>query len=1057
MIMKKLKYIILTAIFLVTLNHCLNAQVQKGETAISGFVYESATGKPVSGAMVTIPNVISTITADDGSFKIQKSIKGAYLIVNAPGFADKQVRIFGDKPLKIYMLDESFKGKYEDVTLPTESENLRQTSVALSSHENRDDYSLATSNIETVLQGNMNGMNTLMRSGVPGAGANMFINGFNSINSNTQPLIVIDGVAYDNQPIYSMIGGNIVTPLSDLDIKDIDNITVLKDGASIYGSKAANGVVLIRTLRAKEMATRINFYSYAGLNLEPNTKYRMMDGWSYKSYLFDMLSSKGLSANEIQSLPYINSEVPVVEKWGVSGNPDYYRYNQSTDWQDEVFARSLNQNYHLNVTGGNDIALYAISFGYLNHGGMVDNTSFSRYSTRANAEIKMTDWFKLNANMSFIYTERNLSFEGNDRNFNPLLSGLVKAPFMSPYVYNVLGEKTPNLEDDDVFNISNPLAIINNALATNERFRFFGIMNGTISFSKYLQGNIIFGLTTDKVSERVFMPEDGVFHTSLPSAEITNESEQLRNQLMQVNAEASLSYRKSFSNMHDLKANAGFRFQSSSAQLDWGEAFNTSSDEMKTLGDGMNELAKIGGSIGNWRSVSNYFNAEYGYLKKYYLSVNAALDGSSRFGKKADGLKIGDNVFGFFPSVNGAWLVSSEDFMSGIKFMDFLKLRAGYSITGNDDIGNYTARKYYTSQEMLGAFGLVRGNIPNPSLKWETNKKTSAGFDASFMNERLNVSLDLYSSATSDLIRLENAGTNSGIGFAVMNDGKMSNKGIDLNLNGRLIDAKEFKWDMGLQISTYKNKIVSMSEDETLTEIEGGIVRTKVGEPVAQFYGYKTDGVFSTLEDASASGLKIVKVDGSEVPFTAGDMKFVDKDGNKIIDEKDMRVIGDPNPDFFGSVTSKLIWKRFTLNTLFTYSVGNDIYNSLRANLESMSGTDNQTLVAIYRWKHEGQKTDTPKAVWCDPMGNSRFSDRWIEDGSYLRLKSITLAYDIAMRNKFVNSAQVYVTGSNLLTFTKYLGYDPECSTGQSPLYLGIDEGFSAQPRTVSVGIRIGL
>jgi TonB-linked SusC/RagA family outer membrane protein len=572
-----------------------------------------------------------------------------------------------------------------------------------------------------------------------------------------------------------------------------------------------------------------------------------------------------------------------------------------------------------------------------------------------------------------------------------------------------------------------------------------------------LKADVTIGLTSDKQSEKIFMPSAGINHTALASAAVSNESQQMRNHFLQTNLDAHLSYIRTFDYTHDIAVRFGARYKSSASELDWGKAYNTASDEMKTLGDGVNALAQIGGSLGDWKTLSNYLSVDYGYLNRYYLSVNAALDGSTRFGKDADGISLLNNKFGLFPSVTAAWLISSEDFMSNQHVFDVLKLRAGYTITGNDDIGNYSARSYYVPQGLLGAYGLVRGNIPNTKLQWETNKKQIVGLDASFLKERLNISVDLFSGQTTNLIGIKNIATASGAGFAIYNDGSLQNSGGDLNISGRIIDKTNWKWDVALNVSTYKNKLLSMSNDETFTQIAGGTVRTKVGSPVGQFYGYQTNGVFQTTAEATAAGLKIVNTDKTEVPFTAGDVKFVDQDLNKIIDEKDMTVIGDATPDFVGSFNNSIQFKRFTLNALFTYSVGGDVYNALRANLESLSNTDNQTIAAIYRWKTEGQVSNTPKAVWGDPMQNSRFSDRWIEDGSYVRLKSITLSYDLPLKNSFLKNAQVYVTGNNLFTFTNYLGYDPEFSTSQSPLYSGIDSGVSPQPRSFLVGIKIGL
>lgn len=1055
--MKQIKnYIAITTLIL---GFSISVYAQKGvvETNITGTVTASATGKPVSGAKITIPEVTSQLTDDNGEFKLTKTVKDAYIDVVAPGFASQRIYLNNKSEIKILLLDDSYKGNSHEILLPFTAKNLMEYAGAAATHENRDDYKTGSSSVEKLLEGRFGGLNVKPRSGAPGSGVNLFLNGLNTLSINSQPLIVVDGIIYDNQPIFSLISGNQTTALTDIDVKDIDNITVLKDGTSMYGAKGSNGVILINTLKVKETATRINLYAYTGVNFEPVNTYKMMGADNYKNYLMEMSANAGMGINQINALPYFNTVKPIVENWGTSGNADYYRYNQSTDWQNEVLNSSFNQNYHLNVTGGNDKSLIAVSVGYLGQKGDVKNTSYERYSTRINADIKMTDWFKLKTNLSFIYSQRMLAFEGLNKNFNPIYASLVKSPFTSPYVYNVLGEKTPNNENVDIFGISNPL-VLTQYSSSNERFRFFGNINGNITFTKYLTGDVIFGLTSDVVTkEKVFMPSYGVNHEILASGVVTNESQQLRNLLGIVNVDSKLNYERTFNYVNSLSAHLGFRYQSGTSELDWGKANNTSSDQMQTLGDGLNTLAEMGGNLGEWSSICNYLSADYSYRNKYYLMLNAALDGSSRYGANADGVKLFNHVFGFFPSINGAWVISAEDFMQTQHVVDFLKLRAGYTITGNDDIGNYSSKLYYSPQVLLGAYGLISGNIPNSTLKWETNKRVSLGFEASLLQQRLNLSVDLYNSMTTDLIKTKKVATMTGFSSALTNDGSLINNGVDITINGRLIDNSDLKFDLGLNISTYKNTLLSSSTDEDFYSIYGGVVRSKVGSSIGQFYGYQTNGILKTANEATAENLNIQKADGTLIPFTAGDVRFVDKDNNHIIDSKDMTVIGDANPDFFGSIIAKLKWKQFTLDALVSYSSGNDIYNALRANLESMSGTDNQTIAAINRWRTDGQNTSMPKLAYGDPMGNARFSDRWIEDGSFIRLKTITLAYDINVKSTIISSAQAYITGNNLLTLTRYLGYDPEFSVSQNPLSAGIDNCISPMQRTILVGVKIGL
>ncbi|MBN2766490.1 MAG: SusC/RagA family TonB-linked outer membrane protein [Paludibacteraceae bacterium] len=1056
--MKRIRYYIALFSFMAVLHAPVLARDIVTDTEISGTVYQTANGKPLAGAQVSIPGVASATTSEDGVYRLRRSFSSAVMLIKAPGFVTKQIPIRGRTSINIWLIDDSFNDVYGEIVLPFVKKDKLRATQSVSTHSNRRDYQSGSATVENILQSGVNGLNTVSRSGMPGAGANLFLNGINSIHSNNQPLIVVDGLIYDNQPFASLIGGNSSSALSDIAVHDIDNITILKDGGSVYGSKGANGVILINTIQAREAATRIDFHAYSGVNFEPDTKYKMLDAWSYKNYLTDMLLSQGMSTTQIQALPYINQEKPTVENWGISGNKDYYRYNQQTDWQDEVFRTSLNSNYHVNITGGNEKTLFAFGVGYLGHEGLVENTSFNRYSTRANAKIKMTDWFRLNANVSFVYSERDLKFEGADQNFNPVMAALVKAPFTSAKVYNVIGQETPNLEGVDMFNISNPTAIINNSKSESNRFRFNGGVDAEIKFTSFLKANFIFGLTSDKVTkESVFLPNAGVFHPALASGEITNQSQQLRNSFSLVNTEGMLSYEKNFDETQNVTARIGSRILTAKNELDWGKAFNTSSDEMKTLGDGRNTLAQVGGMLGSWASVSNYLNLEYAHSNRYFISINAALDGSSRFGKNADGIRISNNVFGLFPSLNAAWIVTGEKFMANQDFFDLLKVRAGYSVSGNDDIGNYSARYYYEPQVLLGAYGLVRANIPNDKLKWETNRKATVGLDFAMFKERLNLSVDLYNSITSDLISINAITPATGMSVTLSNDGSLRNRGIDVNINGRVIDRNDFKWDLGLNISHYKNTLLSIANNQKITQAANGFVISKTGAPVAQFYGYQTDGILNSADEATEAGLSIQKTDGTLVPFTAGDVKFVDRDKNNIIDENDMTVIGNPNPDVFGSLNSLFIWKRFSMNTVFTYSIGSEVYNLIRSEIESLSNTDNQTIAAQYRWKTNGQETLIPKAVWGDPMQNSRFSDRWIEDGSYVRLKSLTFAYDIPLNTKLINNLQIYLTGNNLLTFTKYLGYDPEFSTSQNPVFAGIDTGVSAQPRTLLFGIKLGL
>ena len=336
-------------------------------------------------------------------------------------------------------------------------------------------------------------------------------------------------------------------------------------------------------------------------------------------------------------------------------------------------------------------------------------------------------------------------------------------------------------------------------------------------------------------------------------------------------------------------------------------------------------------------------------------------------------------------------------------------------------------------------------------------QRFTTGIDVSLFKEILNVNLDLYSNTISDMIlSMKPASISGSQNNVIINAGKMRNIGFDLNLNTRLINKRDVKWDLGLMVSKYKNKVLDLNGNMFYNEALGATVETKVVQPLGVFYGYKTDGVYSTTAEATSAGLNIRK--GLVlVPFSAGDMKFVNQNNDNVIDENDRVVIGDPNPDVYGNINTSIKYKKFELSALFNYSLGGDVYNYSRTQLESMSMPFNQLRTVLNRWRMEGDVTNVPQATPGDPMGNARFSDRWIEDGSYLRLKNLTLSYDLNLKGHVIQSCTLYLTGDNLLTLTGYKGLDPEFASGVSSLYMGIDPCIAPQSRTLTVGVKLGL
>jgi TonB-linked SusC/RagA family outer membrane protein len=1017
---------------------------QIDSTIVTGVISDASTDEPLEGVKILAPGISSAFTNDSGKFTIQIPNLNITVQISRIGYQAKEVPLKGRSYISVKLYDESFESVYDLIKLPYSEQpfNTIMNSVDMINGS----FSETSISPDGIIKGKISGLNVISRSGSPGIGSNMFLRGFSSIYATNQPLVIVDGMIFDiREYSNSMILGNIYNPLANIDVKDIESITLIKDGNSIYGSKAANGIILVNTMHAKEAVTRIDFYTHAGIKFIPEY-IPVMDAISYRIYLTDQLNSMGLSPDEIQQLPYMIDDNTM---------PDYNRYHNNTNWQDEVFNQGFEQNYYLRVTGGDEIAKYGLSVGYLNSSGIIKETNFSRYSTRFNADVFITSRFKANTSIAFTYGEHNLRDDGTIPRTSPLYLSLIKAPVFAPYIINDLGQTTPTLEGVDSLDLGNPVSIIKNMTGDVQNYRFFGSIGVNYDITKNIKFNTLFGVNFDKKRENIFIPQLGVVPDSMENDVANNTSKSILDRLYSLYNDTRLIYNSLLNPVHHFSAILGVRYNTNQTESDWGTAFNTPTDDIKDLGSGSELLRRTGGALGDWKWMSIYSNVEYRLLNKYFIFGNLSFDGSSRFGSKADGIDLFSHKFGVFPSIGSGWLISSENFMSSLNFIDLLKLRLCYGVTGNDDIGNYSDEKYYTSQRFIGVVGSIRGNIPNPYIQWETNKKINIGLDIALFNERLKISSDLYQNTTDDMLVLKPADIISGFDYFLTNEGSMMNSGYELSLEGRILNGN-LKWDAGISVAHCKNEIKELPQ-ENIYEIGNANIISREGSPAGLFYGYKTEGVFVSDEEAASSGLQNKLYTGDLISFRGGDIRFSDKDGNSIIDENDMQVIGDPNPDLTGMFGSNLSWRRLSLNMLFTFSYGNDIYNQLRSNLESMAGIENQTVTVQNRWKYNGQVTDVPRAEWGDPMGNARFSDRWIEDGSYLRLKTVTLTYDLPVKNNFIQNAMVYISGNNLFTITNYLGYDPEFSFSESSLAQGIDLGLTPQFKSVFFGIKIGL
>jgi TonB-linked SusC/RagA family outer membrane protein len=1027
----------------------VEAAAPEGGIKITGQVMDAATGNGLSGITVQVPGYSSGISNDKGIFSLYAPSSRSTVMVSGDGYHSKEVALKGRLEITVKLHEESFRSVYGKSTILNSEKPMTHVVNAIVSVNPLEKFQTSSETPENYLQGKVPGLNMTRRSGTPGIGTFMSLRGFNSLYATNQPLVIVDGMIYDmNDYGGSLIQNYFSNPLSYIDIKDVDNFTIVKDASSQFGSKGANGAIFITTSHARDLATRINFSHYTGMNTVPSS-YPVMDAAQHRTYLSDILRTAGFSDADIENLPYMHDDPSSV---------GYYPYHNNTNWQSKVFRRSYNQNYHLRVTGGDNIAKYALMAGFADHKGIVDNTFFKRYSMRFNADLDISPKITGKANLSFTYAENRLVEEGLAPKTNPLFLSLIKSPMLHTNQISEDGLASPNLAEVDVFNVGNPSRVLSNMTATNKNYRFFGSVDFNYEINENLHASSLFGLTTDKVRENLFIPKKGVIPDTLYNALAENRMGAQLQRLFSLYSDTRLSYDNIFLNRHNLSVKIGMRLTKSKSEEDYGLGFNSATDDFTTIGTGVNSLRQVGGELGKWGWLNYYATADYHFMNKYFVSFNIALDGSSRFGADvSDGPKISGKPFGVFPSVGAAWLISSENFMADTDLIELLKVRVSYGITGNDDIGNYNAKRFYTSQNFQGAQGLVSGNIGNPQLQWETVKKLNAGVDVAVLDERLYFTIDVFRNTTSNMLNYRRMESVTGFEYMVVNGGAMENKGVELSTYGRVLD-NEVKIDLGLNISKYVNKLTGLLQGQMETDYAGGTILSRVGEPVGLFYGYRTDGVFSSDEEAAASQLEQRDHQGNLIAFRGGDMKFVDVDGNDIIESADRQVIGDPNPDFTGMFSARVQWKKFTVDALFTFSYGNDLYNYTRAQLESMNGFSNQTEAAVNRWRKDGQITNMPRAEWGDPMGNARFSDRWIEDGSYFRFRTFSVTYDLPLlKSKFFKNASVYCSGNNLFTITKYLGFDPEFSASNNVLFQGIDTGLVPQQRSILLGVRAGL
>jgi TonB-linked SusC/RagA family outer membrane protein len=808
----------------------------------------------------------------------------------------------------------------------------------------------------------------------------------------------------------------------------------------LYGSLGSNGVILIETkgTSPEDLDTRITLSSTFGVSWN-DRRIPLLGVDEYKSYVSDV----GMTYYE--NMEDLFDDYPFLKD-----DPDYYYnylYNNDTDWQDEIYSPSVVSDNVLRVEGGDAVAKYDIALGYMQNGGVIDNTKQQRYQTQIGANIMINRKLELFTNIGLSYLQGEFLEQGMIEATNPVLVAYRKTPLLSPYKMDEDGNILDNYARYK-YNISNPLAIVNTLNAENKQYNANLSLGVNYSLNDNLSFSGVVGMYYNYRQQDVFIPgvtEKTIIPMNYGLAENTVRSGvgETRNFFTSITG----TYQKTFNDIHAVNASVAGQILTTSREYDAGRGFNTASDFYKTLNYVESGSEIFYGYIYDWNWANYNFHFDYTWNHLLKPSINLSVDGSSSSGVEVE-------RYGIFPSGELTFMAKNLKPLMNSSFLNEFNLRAGYGLTGNSYFSPKYGKNYYHSSAFMGLSGIVRSNIPSTGLEWEKTKQFDAGIDLSLFKYRVNISADYYNTSSTDLVIQQPLSSVFGGGDFYENTAEISNQGIEVSLDAAILKSQNFDWTIGGTLGLIDSEVKSLGEEnEYVYELEDGAeIITRQGENPYSFYGYKSLGVFSSSAEAGSAALS----NWQGVSFSGGDVYYEDVDGDHVINDEDKQVIGSALPDLFGSFFSAIRYKNFTLSARFNYSFGNDAYNAVRRVTESMDDFANQSEAVVNRWRYDGQVTNVPRACYDDPIGNNSFSSRWIEDASYIKLSNVSLRYNF---NKtilgFFRSGTIYVAGENLYTWTDYLGLDPEFSYSYSDMLQGIDYCKVVPPKSVKFGFSL--
>lgn len=988
----------------------LQAQTQ----LITGKVTSAEEPQGLPGVSVVLQGTSRGVITDlNGAFSIQVS-PGATLVFSFVGYRTQEIPITDQETLNV-MLEQDAEQLNEVVVVGYSSVEKRDITGAVTSVKAADFQDMSLSGIDQALQGQAPGVQVTQSSGTPGGGIAVRIRGVTSIGAGNSPLWIIDGVQVEAGSLsLRSFGGQNDNALSLLNPGDIESIQILKDASAkaLYGSRASNGVVVVTTKRGKKGQAKIVFDVQRGI-IDPTNKLDLLNSTQLLELQREAIRNAGKNPDGFGLIPGVTDAV-------------------NTDWQEEVFRRGIMQQYQLSASGGDENTTYYLSANLRDEEGIQLNNKFQRIGAVVNVDQKFSDKLTVSSNFNVSRTF-NKRVKG-DNFLDGVYSGAVKSlPYYAPFDENgfLIG---PGSSEYAGFPNFNPVA-----QAILPRFnamtaKMVGALSAQYKFDSHfnLKGQV--SVDYNDVTEDQYESSKTAIGGYLPNVGGQGYGVFIASTITNVNSFATLSYSNVFNEKHTVSAFVGTEVLQSFYNDGSVEGRLFPSDDFTYIGSaGIVDQGSSG--KGENGLLSFMGEVKYDFNDRILATASFRADGSSRFGP--------NRRFAYFPAASVAWRISSEDFFH-VRAINDLKLRASFGFTGNERIGNFQFLGTWGASTYNGNSGTSPNSLSNPDLKWETTRETNAGIDISFLEGRIQASLDAYYNKTFDLLLGHPYALTTGFSQVQDNIGEMENRGAEFAVSSVNIDGK-FKWSTDFNISKNMNKVLFLADSVPLYRgyTAEGVNATNIikeGEPLGTFIG-----------------LNFLGVD----PAT-GDAMYEDTNHDGIINNSDAEVIGNAQPDFFGGLTNRFSYNRFELSVFFQYSVGNKILNLAKATFVNMGADilNNQSVEALRRWQKPGDITDVPRYEFENTRNNFH-SNRLLEDGSYLRLKNVSIGYYLPanIANKFMlQNLRIYCSGTNVWTYTKYSGADPEVSTLDGSVSAqGIDFFTLPQVRTISVGINATL